>query len=44
MGKYFITAEQLWSSFGGTDAPIVVDQGGWLAVDLDSLQSNFPDR
>lgn len=25
MGKYFITAEQLWSSFGGTDAPIVID-------------------
>lgn len=25
MGKYFITAEQLWSSFGGTEAPIVID-------------------
>lgn len=25
MGKYFITAEQLWSSFGGTDAPFVID-------------------
>jgi rhodanese-related sulfurtransferase len=25
MGKYFITAEQLWSSFGGTNAPIVAD-------------------
>lgn len=35
MGKYFITPEQLWSAFGGVDAPRVFDVRRKQAIDGD---------